>query len=86
MQKALIYCPKCKWEPPRAALWECLEVCGCLFDTFETGGTCPECHEKFEHTQCIMCGQFSPHREWYHYPKKSPKYKESETEDEEIYV
>jgi|GEM_PF-2094049 len=86
MQKALIYCPKCKWEPPRAALWECLEVCGCLFDTFETGGTCPECHEKFEHTQCIMCGKFSPHREWYHYPKKAPACKESETEDEEIYV
>ena len=86
MQKPLIYCPKCKWVPPRVALWECLEVCGCLFDTFETGGVCPACQEKFEYTQCIMCGQFSPHRDWYHYPKKAPKYNESEIEEEEIFV
>ncbi len=30
--------------------------------------------------------KYSPHREWYYYPKKAPTFKESETEDEEILV
>ena len=73
MQKAEIYCPKCKWVPPALPLWNCLQVCGHIWDTFETGGVCPKCKEKFDHTQCIECGKLSPHRDWYHYPKKAPK-------------
>jgi hypothetical protein len=27
---------------------------------------CPKCGEVYEHTQCLACAEFSPHRDWYH--------------------
>ena len=41
-------------------------MCGHVWNTFETGGVCPSCGEHFEHTQCLRCRLFSPHKEWYH--------------------
>jgi hypothetical protein len=81
MQKSIIYCPKCKWKPDGKPYWECLPICGNKWNTFETGGICPECNEKFEQTQCIRCNSFSPHKSWYHYPLKPPivnQHKENE--------
>ena len=66
---AEVFCPVCKWVPPRAPLWMCLPVCGCVWDTFSTRGVCPECGEEFEHTQCIGCGVLSLHSSWYHWPE-----------------
>jgi hypothetical protein len=61
-----IYCPKCRWTPDAFSLWECLPVCAHQWNTFSTGGMCPMCGEGFEQTQCLSCGEFSPHRDWYH--------------------
>jgi len=58
-----IRCPKCAWEPRRGDLWGCL--CGHAFHTFDTAGRCPACHEQWDHTQCLRCGQWSPHPDWY---------------------
>lgn len=61
-----IYCPFCKWTPDGTALWSCLPVCGHVWNTFDTGGQCPKCAEKYEHTQCLRCQLFSLHKSWYH--------------------
>ena len=36
-----IYCPKCRWEPPPDARWQC--TCRHVWHAFETGGQCPKC-------------------------------------------
>jgi hypothetical protein len=61
-----IYCPRCKWKPDASALWQCLPVCAHVWNTFETRGVCPRCGEKFEHTACLRCHEFSRHMDWYH--------------------
>lgn len=79
MQEVLIYCPLCKWKPPKAPLWVCLPVCGHKWDTFETSGQCPKCGEQFERTNCPSCKQFPLHKNWYHYPQKlTPREKKKE--------
>ena len=61
-----IWCPVCRSEPERGPQWQCLPVCGMEWDTFDTAGICPACGECFEYTQCNVCGEFSPHPDWYH--------------------
>jgi len=68
-----IYCPLCIWKPLPSSEWGCLPVCGHLWNTFDTGGVCPQCDEHFEQTQCLRCKQFSPHRQWYHDADSSEK-------------
>ena len=80
MKDPEIYCPKCKWAPDGHALWECLQICGHQWNTFATGGMCPKCGEVFEHTQCLFCGRFSPHKDWYHDPEGSESDLEREAE------
>jgi hypothetical protein len=58
-----IRCPKCGWVPGRDARW----MCSCLhvWNTFDTRGTCPACHEKWHDTQCLRCHAWSKHEAWY---------------------
>ena len=58
-----IRCPKCKWQPRKAHLWSC--DCGHRWNTFDTGGICPECHHQWTDTCCPRCQTWSPHSEWY---------------------
>lgn len=69
MKEPQIYCPKCK-KPPRAEdRWGCIPSCGTVWHTFWTGGVCPGCGYHWEKTQCLACGETSPHKDWYHYPE-----------------
>ena len=58
-----IRCPKCKWQPRKHDTWEC--ACGHVWNTFDTRGVCPGCSEKWHHTQCPVCMQWSAHEDWY---------------------
>ena len=58
-----IRCPRCGWTPGPGERWMC--VCSCLWDTFETGGRCPDCGRRWHQTQCKLCGEWSPHEDWY---------------------
>ena len=59
-----IYCPKCRWEPPPEARWQC--ACRHVWNTFETGGRCPKCGKVWHDTQCLACRRWSKHHDWYH--------------------
>lgn len=60
-----IRCPLCDWEPPPDELWAC--SCGHHWHTFDTGGVCPACIKQWETTQCLQCGAWSAHSDWYEY-------------------
>lgn len=55
-------CPSCKTPPPIGAIWKC--KCGAQFDTFETGGVCPQCSTHFATTTCLDCRRQAPIDEW----------------------
>jgi hypothetical protein len=63
-----IFCPKCQDRPTAEHRWVCVPSCNTEFHTFWTGGVCPGCGNAWEVTQCLACGQYSPHRQWYHWP------------------
>jgi Zn-dependent protease len=56
-------CPTCKMSPPSGYYWRCSK-CGQLFDTFESGAVCPNCHARFDVTRCLDCGALHPMHEW----------------------
>jgi Zn-dependent protease len=56
-------CPHCKTSPPMGEYWRCSK-CGQPFDTFQTGGVCPNCRSHFDVTRCLDCGTVSPIHEW----------------------
>jgi hypothetical protein len=58
-----IRCPKCKWRPGRHDRWQC--SCSHIWNTFDTRGVCPSCSHAWKDTQCLACGQWSPHEAWY---------------------
>ena len=58
-----IRCPACGWEPGRDDHWSC--TCGHAWNTFDTGGECPACDQKWTDTQCPRCHVWSKHRDWY---------------------
>ncbi len=70
----LILCPVCSWKPDGGEYWEC--SCGNIWDTFQTYGKCPACGKVHLTTQCIACGQTSPHHEWYIDPIELPEERE----------
>ncbi|MHA1230528.1 MAG: hypothetical protein ACTSRP_12690 [Candidatus Helarchaeota archaeon] len=57
-------CPSCGWTPNKSAKWQC-NKCNTIFNTFETGGICPQCGEFFKKTQCLFCGACYPFEDWY---------------------
>ena len=59
-----IYCPACRWEPDGGAHWGC--SCGHVWNTFDTGGICPQCQYRWRHTGCPTCTAWSRHVNWYH--------------------
>jgi hypothetical protein len=59
----LIRCPLCGWSPAKNDLWSC--TCGHSWNTFDTGGVCPACLYQWTETQCLKCGKWSPHSDWY---------------------
>ena len=67
MNNIKICCPVCNWEPDGKPYWQC--SCGKVWDTFSTGGRCPDCKKVWEQTQCIQhaggCTIMSPHLDWY---------------------
>jgi Zn-dependent protease len=56
-------CPSCRSAPPVGPIWRC-NKCQAQFDTFETGGVCPQCSARFERTTCLDCHQQAPLMEW----------------------
>ncbi len=61
--KGRIRCPICGWQPRSGDLWSCR--CGGAWNTFDTGGRCPDCGRQWLKTQCLLCGQWSKHDDWY---------------------
>lgn len=51
----------------------CVPSCGTVWNTFWTGGVCPGCSHHWQKTQCLECGELSPHKDWYHHPEDSGK-------------
>ena len=68
-----IYCPKCEVRPKAEDRWVCVPSCGTQWHTFWTGGVCPGCGYAWPVTQCLACGQTSPHKQWYHWPVHAPQ-------------
>jgi hypothetical protein len=59
-------CPKCGWQPQKQDRWSCNPGgCGHIWNTFETGGQCPQCNRHWKDTACLRCHEWSPHDEWY---------------------
>jgi Zn-dependent protease len=56
-------CPSCRTSPPLGPFWTC-NHCHTSFDTFETGGVCPQCSARFATTTCLDCRRQSPIAEW----------------------
>jgi hypothetical protein len=55
--------PLCGWSPRRDDLWSC--SCGYEWNTFDTGGVCPACLDRWPSTHCLSCAGWSPHSDWY---------------------
>lgn len=58
-----IRCPKCDWRPRSSDRWQC--TCLHVWNTFDTGGVCPDCGFRWHWTQCLRCHERSPHEDWY---------------------
>ena len=58
-----IRCPRCGWTPRARDRWSCL--CGHVWNTFDTRGRCPGCDQQWFDTQCLSCGVWSRHDDWY---------------------
>ena len=56
-------CPSCKTAPPIGPYWRC-NKCATQFDTFQTGGVCPQCSARFEKTTCLDCRQSNAIADW----------------------
>ncbi len=56
-------CPSCRTAPPIGNIWRC-NKCATQFDTFQTGGVCPQCSARFEKTTCLDCRQSNPIADW----------------------
>jgi Zn-dependent protease len=56
-------CPSCQSAPPVGPFWTCTH-CRTQFDTFQTGGVCPQCSARFATTTCLDCRHQSAIAEW----------------------
>lgn len=62
-RRAGFACPSCRSAPPLGTHWRCAQ-CGQGFDTFETGGVCPNCSAAYSTTMCMDCGESRAIQEW----------------------
>jgi Zn-dependent protease len=62
-RRAGFACPSCRTAPPIGPFWRC-NKCATQFDTFETGGVCPNCSARFDKTTCLDCRQSNPVANW----------------------
>jgi hypothetical protein len=58
-----VACPRCHFSPKTTDRWYCR--CGNRWNTFETRGLCPACSCQWKETACPVCGESSPHADWY---------------------
>ena len=58
-----VACPRCRYSPASTDCWQC--NCGHAWNTFDTRGLCPGCRYQWKETACPVCGEMSPHTEWY---------------------
>jgi tetratricopeptide (TPR) repeat protein len=58
-----VSCPRCRYSPASADCWKC--NCGHSWNTFDTRGLCPGCGYQWKETVCPLCGEMSPHTDWY---------------------
>jgi hypothetical protein len=58
-----VACPRCHLSPKSTDRWYC--SCGNRWNTFETRGLCPACNYQWKETACPVCGELSPHADWY---------------------
>jgi hypothetical protein len=58
-----VACPRCRHSPASADRWHCR--CGHVWNTFDTRGVCPACGYQWKETVCPLCGELSPHADWY---------------------
>jgi len=56
-------CPSCHTAPPLGPFWTC-NKCNTAFDTFATGGVCPQCSARFANTMCLDCRHKASIAEW----------------------
>jgi hypothetical protein len=56
-------CPSCRWVPLESDRWAC--SCGQTWNTFDTGGRCPNCDKQWETTACLSCKATAAHQDWY---------------------
>jgi DNA-directed RNA polymerase subunit RPC12/RpoP len=85
MNEPEIYCPHCTWRPLGTSRWICshhMGGCGTRWNTFWTGGVCPDCGYRWEITACLSCKQFALHKDWYHWPESESHDGERERETE----
>jgi hypothetical protein len=83
-READIFCPKCTWRPQASDRWACLPSCGTEWNTFWTRGVCPGCGQQWTETQCLECGEFSPHEAWYHYPDPQEETESTDVTQEHV--
>jgi hypothetical protein len=58
-----VACPRCRFSPRSTDRWYC--KCGHRWNTFDTRGRCPACGYQWKETACLVCGEASPHADWY---------------------
>jgi len=58
-----IRCPLCGWSPRKHGQWFC--TCDHYWNTFGTGGVCPDGLPQWMKTQCLACTRWSAHSDWY---------------------
>lgn len=85
-RKADIYCPKCKWKPGPEDRWVCMPQCGTVWNTFWTRGVCPGCAHHWRDTQCIACGEISPHESWYHYREPEEGSEDTASKEKDLVI
>ena len=81
MKEPIIRCPQCEWRPKSESRWQCIPSCGAEWNTFWTAGVCPGCAYRWEKTQCLACGEISPHKNWYHDPDEEDELQQTERDE-----
>lgn len=60
-------CPDCHEAAPVGQFWGCAR-CRHTFDTFLTGGFCPNCNTEYSVAACPFCHHARPFAQWRNFP------------------